>query len=89
MPVLSSAPMANTLFVGNLPFKISDEQLSEYFASAGEVLAVTHIRQRKSGRSSGCGFVEMVSSADSHKAVEILNGIELEGRPLAVCLARP
>ena len=81
--------MANTLFVGNLPFKISDEQLSEHFASAGEVLAVTHIRQRKSGHSSGCGFVEMVSSTGSHKAVEMLNGTELGGRPLAVCLARP
>ena len=77
------------LYVGNLPFKISDEQLSEYFASAGEVLEVIHIQQRNSGRSSGCGFVEMASSADSHKAVEILNGTELEGRPLAVCLARP
>ena len=81
--------MTNTLFVGNLPFKISDEQLSEYFASVGEVLEVTHIQQRNSGRSSGCGFVEMASSADSHKAVEILNGTELEGRPLSVCLARP
>ena len=81
--------MTNTLFVGNLPFKISDEQLSEYFASAGEVLEVIHIQQRNSGRSSGCGFVEMASSADSHKAVEILNGTELEGRPLSVCLARP
>ncbi|MCH2378785.1 MAG: RNA-binding protein [Pedosphaera sp.] len=89
MPVLSSALMANTLFVDNLPFKISDEQLSEHFASAGEVLAVTHIRQRKSGRSSGCGFVEMVSSTGSNKAVKMLNGTELGGRPLAVCLARP
>ena len=81
--------MTNTLFVGNLPFKISDEQLSEYFAAAGEVMEVTHIRQRNSGRSSGCGFVEMASSTDSHKAVEMLNGAELEGRHLAVCLARP
>ena len=81
--------MANTLFVGNLPFKISDEQLSEYFATAGEVMEVIHIRQGNSGRSSGCGFVEMVSSTDSHKAVEMLNGTELGGRPLAVCLARP
>jgi len=89
MPVLSFVLMANMLFVGNLPFKISDEQLSEYFASAGEVLEVTHIRQRNSGRSSGCGFVEMASSTDSHKAVEMLNGAELEGRHLAVCLARP
>ena len=68
--------MANTLFVGNLPFKISDEQLSEYFTAAGEVMEVTHIRQRNSGRSSGCGFVVMGSSTDSHKAVEMLNGTE-------------
>ena len=81
--------MANTLFVGNLPFKISDEQLSKYFTAAGEVMEVTHIRQRNSGRSSGCGFVVMASSTDSHKAVKMLNGTELEGRPLAVCLARP
>ena len=81
--------MTNTLFVGNLPFKISDVQLSEYFTAAGEVIEVTHIRQRNSGRSSGCGFVVMGSSTDSHKAVEMLNGTELEGRSLAVCLARP
>ena len=81
--------MTNTLFVGNLPFKISDEQFFEYFAAAGEVMEVTHIRQRNSGRSSGCGFVVMGSSTDSHKAVEMLNGTELEGRSLAVCLARP
>ena len=81
--------MANTLFVGNLPFKISDEQLSEHFASAGKVLEVTHIRQHNTGRSSGFGFVEMARSTDSHKAVEMLNGSELEGRPLAVCRARP
>ncbi len=81
--------MTNTLFVGNLPFKISDEQLSEYFATAGEVMEVAHIRQGNSGRSSGCGFVVMANSTDSRKAVEMLNGTELEGRPLAVCLARP
>ena len=87
--MLSFSRMGNTLFVGNLPFKISDEQLSEHFTAAGEVLAVNHIRQRNSSRSSGCGFVEMASSTDTHKAVEMLNGTELEGRPLAVCLARP
>ena len=81
--------MTSTLFVGNLPFKISDEELSEHFASAGKVLEVTHIRQRNTDRSSGFGFVEMANSTDSHKAVKMLNGSELEGRPLAVCLARP
>ncbi len=81
--------MANALFVSNLPFKISDEKLSEHFASAGEVLEVTHIRCRNSGRSSGFGFVKMASSVDSHGAVEMLNEAKLEGRSLSVCLARP
>ena len=87
--MLASVRMGVTLFVGNLPFKISDEQFSEHFASAGKVLEVTHIRQRNSKRSAGCGFVVMANSTDSRKAVEMLNEIELEGRPLAVCLARP
>ena len=81
--------MGNTLFAGNLPFKISDEQLSEHFAAAGKVLEVTHIRQRNSGRSSGCGFVEMANADAAQAAQATLNGVELDGRELKVCLARP
>ena len=54
--------MAHTLYVGNLPFKISDEELAAHFASAGEVVEVTHVRDRGSDRSNGCGFIEMADA---------------------------
>jgi len=78
-----------TLYVGNLPFRIPDEDLTAHFAAAGEVVSVTHVRQRDSNRSAGCGFIEMASAADAKAAVEQLDGAELEGRTLSVCLARP
>ena len=81
--------VANTLYVGNLPFKISDEELAAHFAAAGEVVEVTHIRQRDSDRSAGCGFVEMASAEAAQTAQATLNGVELDGRELKVCLARP
>ena len=81
--------MANTLYVGNLPFKISDEELAAHFASAGEVLKVTHVRERGSDRSNGCGFIEMADGAGAAQAVSTLDGSELAGRTLTVGLARP
>ena len=78
-----------TLYVGNLPFRISDEDLTAHFATAGEVVSVTHVRQGDSGRSAGCGFVKMVGTDAATAAVEQLDGAELEGRALSVCLARP
>lgn len=78
-----------TLYVGNLPFRIPDEELAAHFAAAGEVVSVTHVRQRANNRSAGCGFVEMASADEAAAAVEQLNGAELEGRVLSVCLARP
>ena len=81
--------MANTLYVGNLPFKILDEELAAHFAAVGEVVEVTHIRQRDSDRSAGCGFVEMATAEAAQTTLDTLNGVELEGRELKVCLARP
>ena len=78
-----------TLYVGNLPFRISDEDLAAHFAAAGGVVSVTHVRQRDSGRSAGCGFVEMAGPDAAAAAAEQLDGAELEGRALSVCLARP
>ena len=85
----SLSHLANTLYVGNLPFKISDEELAAHFAAVGEVVEVTHIRQRDSDRSAGCGFVEMASAKATQTAQATLNGVELDGRELKVCLARP
>ena len=85
----SLSRVSNTLYVGNLPFKISDEELAAHFAAVGEVVEVTHIRQRDSDRSVGCGFVEMANAESAQTAHDTLNGVELEGRELKVCLARP
>ena len=78
-----------TVYVGNLPFKISDDDLKAHFNSAGKVVKVTHVRDRASGRSNGCGFVEMEDKASTNNAVEKLDGSELEGRRITVALARP
>jgi len=77
------------LYVGNLPFKVTDKALAEHFATAGEVAEVHHVRQSKTDRSQGCGFITMTNDAAAAKAVETLDGQEFEGRALSVCLARP
>ncbi len=77
------------LYVGNLPFKVTDETLAEHFATAGEVAEVHHVRQSETYRSQGCGFITMANDAAAVKAVETLDGQEFEGRTLNVCLARP
>ena len=81
--------MSNILYVGNLPFKISNEELKCHFSSAGEIKEVTHVRDRVSGRSYGCGFIEMSNSSETNIAIENLHGSELEGRIITVALARP
>jgi len=81
--------MSSTLYAGNLPFKISDNDLKAHFNSAGKVIEVTHVRDRASGRSNGCGFIEVEDLASANNAVEKLNGSELEGRTITVALARP
>ena len=81
--------MSNTLYAGNLPFKISDDDLKTHFASAGKVTGVTHVRDRTSDRSNGCGFIEMNDSTGASNAVAKLHGSELSGRTITVTLARP
>ena len=82
-------PMSNTLYVGNLPFKITNDELKSHFSSAGKIREVTHVRDRVSGRSNGCGFIEMSNSSEANIAIEKLHGSELEGRIITVALARP
>jgi cold-inducible RNA-binding protein len=76
------------LFVGNLPWKTTDEELKQLFSEAGTVAAAEVIRDKFTGRSRGFGFVEMSSDEESQKALE-LNGKEIEGRALTVNEARP
>ena len=81
--------MENKLFVGNLSFKTTDTELQEAFAAHGTVLEVTVMQDRTTGRSRGFGFVTMSTNEEAQKAIEALNGAELDGRALTVNIARP
>ncbi|GDX62892.1 RNA-binding protein [Candidatus Saccharibacteria bacterium] len=81
--------MAKNLFVGSLPWSVNDEQLAQIFAEAGSVDSARVITERDTGRSKGFGFVEMATEEEAKKAVETLNGKEIEGRAITVNEARP
>jgi len=81
--------MAKNLFVGSLPWSVNDEQLAQIFAEAGTVDSARVITERDTGRSKGFGFVEMATEDEAKKAVETLNGKEVEGRAITVNEARP
>jgi cold-inducible RNA-binding protein len=81
--------MAKKLYVGNLNYDTTEAALTEFFGSVGEVVSATIITDRMSGRSRGFGFVEMVDAVTVQKAINQLNGQELDGRPLRVAEARP
>lgn len=77
------------LYVGNLPYDITDDELRDAFAGFGEVASATVINDKFSGRSRGFGFVEMSSPDDGRSAIESMNGSELKGRTLTVNEAQP
>ena len=77
------------LYVGNLDYAVTGDQLGELFAQAGKVLSSVVISDKYSGRSKGFGFVEMNSEEEAKKAIEMLNGKDLEGRAMIVNEARP
>lgn len=79
--------MAKRLFVGNLPFSVSEEDIRELFSQHGEVQSVRLITDRETGRPRGFGFVEM-SNDDADKAMKALNGTDFSGRALRVDEAR-
>ena len=81
--------MATKLFVGSLSWGVNDDQLNDFFAQIGEVESAKVIIDRDSGRSKGFGFVEMKNDADAKKAIDELNGKELDGRAVSVNEARP
>ncbi len=80
--------MTNKLYVGNLPYSSTQEELGEIFTEAGEVISVRIITDRQTGRSRGFGFVEMSSPEEAETAVEKINGHDMGGRSLRVDLAR-
>ncbi|MBI5018826.1 RNA-binding protein [Candidatus Gottesmanbacteria bacterium] len=77
------------LFVGNLPYNMTSDDLAQTFAQAGTVVSAKVISDKYSGRSRGFGFVEMSSDEESKKAIEMFNGKDVNGRPLVVNEARP
>jgi RNA recognition motif-containing protein len=81
--------MAIKLYVGNLSFQTSSEDLRELFAQAGTVESANVVEDRDTGRSRGFGFVEMASKEEAEAAIAQFNGKELGGRALTVNEARP
>ncbi len=81
--------MAFKLYVGNLSFSTSSDDLQQLFAQVGAVESATVVEDRETGRSRGFGFVEMASKEEGEKAIEQFNGSDLNGRNLTVNEARP
>ncbi|HEU6438416.1 RNA-binding protein [Nitratidesulfovibrio sp.] len=80
--------MSKSLYVGNLPFSASEDEIRDLFSQHGQVLSVKLISDRETGRPRGFGFVEM-EAADATGAVEALNGYSFGGRALKVNEAQP
>lgn len=81
--------MAKKLYVGNLGYSVTDDQLSELFAGAGKVESAVVITDRQTGRSKGFGFVEMSTEKGAEKAIATFNGKDFQGRDMVVNEARP
>ena len=81
--------MSAKLFVGNLSFNITENDLQDAFAAHGTVIEANLMMDRATGRPRGFGFVTMSSPEDAQKAIDALNGKELGGRALTVNIARP
>ena len=81
--------MAQNLFVGSLAWATTDDSLKELFETVGEVTSARVVTDRDTHKSRGFGFVEFADEANNKKAVDQLNGKELDGRQITVSIARP
>jgi RNA recognition motif-containing protein len=77
------------IYVGNLPWGLSEEDLREAFEAFGEVASIKIIQDKFTGRSRGFGFVEMPTNEEGEAAISALNGKDLKGREIVVNQARP
>lgn len=77
------------IYVGNLPYSVTDSDLRETFSRFGEVSQVNLISDRFTGESKGFGFVEMSSNAQADAAIKALNGTDMKGRNITVNQAKP
>ena len=76
--------MGKKLFVGNLSFNVTEEKLKQEFSQAGTVVSVNIIEDKMSGRPRGFGFVELATEEEAKKAIEQINGKEIDGRAVTV-----
>lgn len=81
--------MSNKLFVGNLSFNTTENDLQDAFSAYGTVTETNLMMDRATGRPRGFGFVTMATDEDAQKAIEAMNGKDLDGRALTVNVARP
>jgi len=81
--------MAKKLYVGKLPYSVTDSKLEEIFSEVGKVTSATVIMDRETGQSKGFGFVEMEKDKDAEEAIKKLNDTEVEGKKIVVNVARP
>ncbi len=81
--------MNKKLYVGNLLYEVTDEDLTNFFSQAGTVVSASVIRFQDSGRSKGFGFVEMETEEQAQKAIDTFNGQDMQGRNIVVNEARP
>ncbi len=79
----------NKLYVGNLSFNSTEDDITDAFSAYGTVTSVTLITDRETGRPRGFGFVEMSSDAEAQAAMQAMDGQELGGRNLKVNVAKP
>lgn len=77
------------IYVGNLPYSATEDDLRNAFAAFGEVTSVTLITDKFSGQSKGFGFVEMAKNAEADQAIKALNGTQIKGRSIKVNQAKP
>jgi cold-inducible RNA-binding protein len=77
------------IYVGNLSYQVTEDELRDAFAQHGEVTSATIIKDKFSGQSKGFGFIEMTNKEEAEAAISSLNGTDLQGRRLNVNEARP
>ena len=77
------------LYIGNLPYSVTEEDLKDAFSEFGELTSVNIIKDKYSGQSKGFGFVQMPDNSDADKAIKALNGSQLKGRAIKVNQAKP
>ena len=81
--------METRLYVGNLPYNVTEDELRKFFSQAGEITMVSLVLDRETRRPRGFGFVEMATQEQAEAAIQKFNNADLSGRKLIVSMARP